>query len=79
MEQTDYSRFLDLFEQLVKAHKKDVTAALTKSQTAPFDVYNYLWKSYELELSHFWQRAIFLTVFLVGIAKTYSCFYAFLD
>jgi len=58
MEQTDYSRFLDLFEKLVKAHKKDLTAALTKSQPTPFDVYNYLWKSYELELSHFWQRAI---------------------
>lgn len=74
MEQTDYSRFLDLFEQLVKAHKKDVTAALTKSQPTPFDVYNYLWKSYELELSHFWQRAIFLTVFLAGIAGAYGVY-----
>ena len=39
------------------------------------DVYNFLWKGRNFELSHLWQRSIFLGAFLIGIATIYSLYF----
>jgi hypothetical protein len=39
------------------------------------DVYSFLWRGRDIELTHIWQRSIFLAVFLIGIASLYSLYF----
>ena len=39
------------------------------------DVYNFLWRGRDFELSHLWQRSVFLAVFLLGIASVYGVYF----
>ena len=39
------------------------------------DVYNFLWRGRDFELSHLWQRSVFLAVFLLGIASAYGVYF----
>ena len=39
------------------------------------DVYEFLWRGRDFELSHLWQRSIFIAVSLLGIASIYSIYF----
>lgn len=39
------------------------------------DVYNFLWRGRDFELSHLWQRSVFLAMFLLGIASAYGVYF----
>ena len=49
----------------------------TKERDKPnaMDVYNFLWKGRDFELSHLWHRSVFLGTFLIGIATIYSVYF----
>ena len=44
----------------------------TDSFIEPKDIYKRAWTSRDFELSHLWQRSIFLAVFLIAIAGAYG-------
>lgn len=44
----------------------------TNSFIWPIDVYKRAWVSRDFELSHLWQRSVFLAVFLIAIAGAYG-------
>jgi len=48
--------------------------AKAKDKPNALDVYKFLWRGRDFELSHLWQRSIFLAVFLLGIATVYTVY-----
>lgn len=46
-----------------------------RDQPNALDVYEFLWRGRDFELSHLWQRSIFLAVFLTGILGIYSIYF----
>ena len=55
------------YEGKAKESEKDKPNAL--------DVYEFLWRGRDFELSHLWQRSVFLAVFLLGIATIYAVYF----
>ena len=46
-----------------------------KETPSAMDVYEFLWRGRDFELSHLWQRSVFLAVFLLGIVSMYSIYF----
>ena len=55
------------YEGKAKESEKDKPSAL--------DVYEFLWRGRDFELSHLWQRSVFLGAFLLGIATIYAVYF----
>ena len=58
-----------------KDEAKEINVTLENSKPNAMDVYNILWRGRDFELSHLWQRSVFLAVFLLGISSVYGVYF----
>ena len=46
-----------------------------KHKPDAMDVYKFLWRGRDIELTYIWQRSVFLAVFLIGVVSGYAIYF----